>query len=66
MSRAAVMAPPMSQEAADILVRTFSPAPGAQLISIVVDERRRRIDMEFRYKGMIAKASAVLERRPTN
>lgn len=61
MSRAAVLAPPISQAEATLLTRAFSPRPGAILKSIVVDERRRRIDLTFSYNGMICKCAAILE-----
>jgi hypothetical protein len=60
----ALLAPPISQEAAEILTRAFSPSPGSTMISVVVDENRRRMSLEFRVpNGQIAKCNVVLERQ---
>ena len=57
------IAPPMSQEAAEILTRAFSPRPGAILKSVAVNETQRRLVMEFSYRGQTAVCVAVLERQ---
>jgi hypothetical protein len=54
MSRHAIMAPGMTQEAAEILTRTFAPRAGAQLVSVLSDERNRTLTLGFRVHGEVA------------